>query len=127
MPPGQRRWLRGGYRGRRPAGGGSRRERTQLPPNVRPRSKFPDTKGRPTYFPHSNPPGYKIWVGDLGSMATQGSVSQRLAATCHQAGIPYAHDQVVDVQVSRGKAHSGSACVAITVVDLGATKVFQLT
>ena len=104
---------------------------TQLPPEQahrapRASTQAPANKGTPTYFADSNPPGYKIWVGDLEPTATNDMLRERIQATLHRAGLQDTLRHVVAVQVTGEAAESRASYVVITVADYSACVVTQL-
>ena len=75
----------------------------------------------PVYHGHSNPPGYKIWVGDLPAATTDEGIAIRIRDTMTNQGI-----QFVDNFIRRAQLHqrttSGAKYVVITVSELQAAE-----
>ena len=78
---------------------------------------YPSTKGIPLYHAESNPPGYKIFVGDPPATTNEGECWVRILGSCNSVRAMLAYEKIRQVKVTHGRAHSGSSYVVITVAE----------
>lgn len=84
-------------------------------------------KDKPYYHSDSNPPGYKIWVGDLAQDTSHRSISKRIWDTLLKENRADLWDKIHSVVLKKGRADSGACYVVITVGHLASAQDGPLT